>query len=311
MNRHVHSGRRALGLALVALTAFLWGTIPVGLKMLVQWMSVYNISWFRFLLAASAFAPIVAVKHGWRSVAGLRRMPVLFLICIGSLVANNLLYQLGLLYISPGTAQIVIQLNPLFMLIGGMIIYREVFNRFQWLGIAVLIVGLILFFNTRYGDLIHDFGNYTIGVLLVVLAAVLFTVYMLSQKQLLMVMPPETILLLIYAGGVGLLLPTARPADAFRLEGYQAAILGCVALMTVVSYWSFGEALQHIEASRSGIVLALTPLVTVTANDLLAPVLPHVLTRERLNAFSILGAVLVISGSIISAIGKRSTPLRD
>ena len=82
--------------------------------------------------------------------------------------------------------------------------------------------------------------------------------------------------------------------------------------MTVVSYWSFGEALKHIEASRSGIVLALTPLVTVAANDIFASIAPHVLTSERLNPLSVVGAVLVVAGSMLSAVVRRTRfPGRD
>lgn len=48
---HQTSGRWRLGLTLSLLTAFLWGVLPVALKMTLQVLDIYTIVWFRFSLA--------------------------------------------------------------------------------------------------------------------------------------------------------------------------------------------------------------------------------------------------------------------
>ena len=133
----------------------MWGTIPIGLKMLVQWMSVYTISWYRFLFSAMVLFPIVLRRYGFRTVLDIKKLPVLF------------------------------------------------------------------------------------------------AVYMLTQKQQLILFAPKTILLVIYFAGIGVLFPLAKPGILFEFEGYQLGVLGGVSPMTGVSFWSFSGSTKHIEASRS------------------------------------------------------------
>ena len=138
---------------------------------------------------------------------------------------------------------------------------------------------------------------------------ILFAVYMLTQKQQLILFAPKTILLVIYFAGIGVLFPLAKPGILFEFEGYQLGVLGGVSPMTVVSYWSFSGSMKHIEASRSSVVLAMTPLITFTANEVFASILPHVLVSESLNTLSLAGAFLVVAGSVISAVvRKRRAP---
>ena len=51
MNQHVPSGRQLLGVALALFTSYTWATIPIILKLLVQWVDVYTLTWFRFQVA--------------------------------------------------------------------------------------------------------------------------------------------------------------------------------------------------------------------------------------------------------------------
>ena len=105
------------------MTALLWGTMPVVLKMLVGWLDVYTLSWARFVIAGVLLVPIVLRRHGWRSIYAAVRRPVLILMCVAGLTGNYVLYQSGLRYISPDTAQIVVQLSPVFVLLGGATIW--------------------------------------------------------------------------------------------------------------------------------------------------------------------------------------------
>src|SRR3546814_8058953 len=51
-------------------------------------------------------------------------------------------YLLGVQYTSPANAQLLIQLAPLLMALGGIVVFRERFNAWQWLGLAVIVIGL-------------------------------------------------------------------------------------------------------------------------------------------------------------------------
>jgi drug/metabolite transporter (DMT)-like permease len=246
-------------------------------------------------------AAVVARRHGLRAVLAARRSPILILVCIAGLSGNYLLYQSGLRFISPDTAQVMVQLSPVFVLIGGLILYRETFSPLQWLGFVILMTGMVLFLNPHYRELFFEIGDYAFGVLLVLVAAILWAAYMLAQKQLLASMAPETILLVIYAAGSVVLLPWARPAAVFALENHRLTLLLAVTVMTMASYLSFGAAMNHLEASRLGVVVALTPLLTVAVTALAASLFPGTPVASRLNALSVAGAVMVVIGSMLSA----------
>ena len=305
MNRHKVSGRRGLGLALALFTALVWGTMPVALKLLVGWLDAYTLSWSRFLAAGLLIAPVVLRRHGVSALAAAARQPLLMLACVVGLTGNYVLYQTGLRSISPDTAQVIVQLSPMLALIGGLVIFRETFSRLQWAGFATLIAGILLFFNARYDELLVHAGDYSLGVLLVTIAAVFWAVYMLAQKQLLVQLAPETILLVTYLVSAALLLAVARPGRLLALGAPQLALLAAVALATLLSYLSFGEAMNHLEASRMGAVVAVSPLLTLAATWLLATAAPGIIVVEHLNGISVVGAVLVVAGSMTTTLAGR------
>jgi drug/metabolite transporter (DMT)-like permease len=76
-------------------------------------------------------------------------------------------------------------------------------------------------------------------------------------------------------------------------------------LNTLMAYGAFAEALEHWEASRVSAVLALTPLVTLVAVWAVSLLAPTLIAPERLTALSVLGAILVVAGSVAVAIGKN------
>ena len=292
-----------LGLSLALCTALIWGALPVVLKVLVQWVDVYTLAWTRFLLAGALLTPILVRQYGWRVLGGVRRAPLLMLVCIGGLCGNYVTYLTSLRYVSPGAAQVVMQLTPMLVLLGGLVISRETFTRTQWLGFGLLVLGIGLFLHHRYGVLLSDMSAYTGGVLLLVLSAGLWAAYILSQKQLQAYLPPEGVLLFVYAAGVVLMLPLGHPACLVDLDGMQLGVLGLASVMTVTSYVCFGTALNHLEASRTGVVVALTPLMTMGNATLMARIFPDLLGSEGLTVFGWVGVAMVIFGSMLGALG--------
>lgn len=301
MNRHQVTGRRTLGLLLALFTALIWGTLPVVLKVLVQWVEVYTLAWARFLVAGLLLGPLLLARYGWRSVLQVRHMPWLMLICIVGLCGNYVTYMSSLQFVSPGAAQVVIQLAPMFVLLGGLLIFGEKFYSRQWWGLLVLIIGMLLFFNLRYADLLQSvYGG---GILLVVLAAIFWASYIMAQKQMQVALPPEVVLFVIYVASVFILSPLAQPVSLLHLTIGQIGLVLLSAALTVISYVAFGTAMNHLEASRTGIVVALTPLITMGNAYLAATFLTDLIVPEPLNGLSVVGAVLVVLGSALGTLG--------
>ena len=303
MNVHKPTGRWRLGLTLSFVTAFFWGLAPIALKRLLDSMDVYTITWYRFLLAGGLLLVPVVRRYDFMSAMKLQRTRRLLLAAtILSLCFNHILYLLGLNYISPSTVQVVFQLAPIIMLLGSLVFFNERLAPSQWMGFGVLLVGLLLFFNRRLDELLFGFTDLTDGVILILAAVLTWTLYALAQKQLLKTLPSAIFTLLVYLTATLLFLPFAHPTQLFSLNRTSVLLLAFCAFSTLISWCSFAEALNHVEASRVSMILALTPLITVTAMAFGGNLLPNVIQPEQLNSLSIVGTILVVTGSMVVAL---------
>ncbi len=306
MNMHKSSGHWRLGLTLALVTTLLWGILPIALKRLLDSMDPYTITWYRFLVAAVVQFFFIARKNDFPSKETLRGLtPFLLILAIFSLCGNYILYIIGLNYLSPSTATVLIQLAPVFLLLGGLFVFKEHFNIRQWIGFAILIFGLMLFFNNRLDELISSFGDYTTGVILIVAAAITWAVYALSQKQLLSSLSSELILFFIFFSGVLLFLPFARLSTLSYLTRFELLLLGFCAINTMIAYSCFAKALDHWEASRVSAVLSTTPLITMGGMACCAIFFPGFINPEQHNLLSIAGACLVVCGSFLCALVRH------
>jgi len=306
MTLHQASGRWKLGLLLALLTAALWATLPVALKIALVAVDPWTLTWFRFVFATVALGGWLL----WRGRLGAFRGLTshhwwLLLIAAVMLIGNYVLYLFGLAYTSPANAQLLIQLAPLLMAVGGIVVFRERFGGGQWLGLALLLVGLALFFHDQLRQLAAS-PDYVLGSVLVLLAAVVWAAYALIQKQLLLRLGSPLILLFIYVVASLALWPLASPSQLVALSSVQWLALLYCALNTLGAYGAFAEALAHWEASRVSLVLAVTPLLTLLTVEVTHHLAPQLVQAEVVGALGLLGALLVVGGSALtSMLGRR------
>ncbi len=300
---HQASGRSVYGFMLALVTAVLWGMLPIALKHLLVDLTANTITWIRFLVAALFVSAVLWQQKAVPSVRGLsRKATILLSIAIAGLLSNYILYLMGLHLLTAETAQVVIQLAPFLMMMGGIFIFREQLLLWQKIGATLLVIGLLLFFNERLVLLLTQFGQDSIGVLLVIVAAVTWACYALAQKQLLMTFNSQQIMWFIYLAGALCFLPVADLSPVLSLSGLQWGLLAFCCLNTIVAYGAFAEALEHWEASKVSAVLAITPLLTILFANIVSWLFPDAAPAQTLNLWSIAGALLVVSGSAITAL---------
>ena len=309
MALHQASGRWKLGLAMALLTAFSWATLPVALKITLEQLDPYTLTWFRFLVAAAVMSAWLGAREGFGVFTGLgRRRWLLLLVAALGLIGNYVFYLLGVQHTTPGNAQLLIQLAPLLMALGGIFIFRESYRPAQWLGLGVIAGGLALFFRDQVSNS-GSGSDYALGSALIVIAAIVWAVYALLQKQLLTRLSSPAIQVFIYVLAAIVLLPLARPAALLALDARHAWLLGFCALNTLVAYAAFAEALAHWQASRVSAILAATPLLSLAAIAIVHALSPESIAAERVGALGYAGALLVVVGSGMSSLlGAPATP---
>ncbi len=301
------TGRWQLGFTMSLTTAVLWGFLPIALKVALTGMDVYTITWWRFAVSMLALGAFLA----WRGQlprlrdAGWSASMVLG-IALVMLLANYVLYLIALDLTTPSVAQIVIQLAPLLLLLGGVFVFRERFLPRQWLGFTMLGIGLLLFFNNRLPELTRPTQGLGLGVALMVVAAIAWAIYGLAQKQLLTVFTSRQVLWMLYVGASIALLPTAAPMAVLKMDGLQLSMLAFCCANTVIAYGAFGEALHYWDVSRVSAVLTTAPLFTMASMWLVDRLGWELLPPEGLNAWSIVGALAVVGGSMTCALAGRA-----
>ncbi|MEH6583392.1 MAG: DMT family transporter [Halioglobus sp.] len=295
-----------LGLTFSLVTAIMWGGLPIALKVVLGEMDSLTVTWYRFSISAV----IALLWYGRHSVDAIRRLlsPPLWplsLLAIAGLLANYIFYLLGLDQTTAEAAQILIQLAPLMLLVGSVWLFKEPFSALQWLGVMAFTLGLLLFFHHRLRALASVEESYLLGMLLLILASITWASYGLAQKQLLKQVKANDLLLLIYIAGALCFLPGSSPGQIQQLDGFGLIVLAFVSLNTIIAYSSFGLAMTHWEASRVSAVITLAPLLTLFFVFLSNGFYPGFIQTEPLDWVNWLGAVLVVGGSTLAALGNR------
>ncbi|MEM1391766.1 MAG: DMT family transporter [Cyanobacteria bacterium P01_D01_bin.116] len=303
---HKTSGRWQFGLALSLITVLLWGVLPISLSITLQGLDVYTLTWFRFLVSFCLLAIYLKWRGNLPTISQLRSTSwKLLIIATIFLAINYILFVKGLAMTSPSNAEVLIQLAPVIMGLGGLVIFKERYSLFQWIGISILTIGFLLFFNEQLSNLITVQSTYLFGSGLIMVAAVAWSIYALAQKQLLQSLSSAHIMLIIYGGCALIFTFVSSPITIFTLNLLQGGMLLFCALNTLIAYGAFAEALEHWEASRVSAVLALTPLVTLLSSWLVSEISPNLIAAEHFTIFGIIGAILVVCGSTAIALGKR------
>jgi len=309
---HQTSGRWKLGLLLSLTTAVFWGMLPIALKGVLVAIDAVTITWYRFIVSLLVVAFVLYRRNRLPDFAWIKtpKTLLLFVIVILGLSSNYVLYLLGLDLVTASAAQIVIQIAPMLLLLGGLLIFKEKFSLLQWIGVLVFVIGLVLFFNHRIDDILTsatDSGDsrYGWGLLLIVMAAITWAAYALAQKQLLMKYGSQQVMFIAYIAASVLFLPGAQILSVIALTFTQWGLLIFCCLNTLVAYGCFAEALDHWEASRVGAVLAITPLLTIIFAYLTNQLFPQYIAIESLNWISLTGAGILIVGSLTAALAKK------
>lgn len=306
---HQVSGRSRLGLALSLVTVLLWGFLAIALKIVLQELDPFTVTWFRFTVSGGVLGAYLALQKRLPTWQQLKKVSLpIFLIAVGGLSLNYILFLIGLGKTSANNAQVLTQIAPVMMGLASLIIFKEKFNYKQWIGVAVLICGLVLFSHEQVRSLVSSLDTYTYmwGNVLLFFGAIVWAFYGLAQKQLLLNLPSTSVMLCLYLSAATLFAPMAHPAKLLNLSGSHLAVLMFCAFNTLIAYGAFAAALEHWEASRVSVVLTLTPLVTLAASVILPNFVPQLLSPTPLTSLGYIGAIAVVCGSLVISLSANS-----
>ncbi len=306
-NLHVISGRRGYGFFLTLLACTLWGLFPIAVKSVLVELDPYTVSFYRFLFASAVLLPFLYSRRQLKGIyqIGNTRLRLVLLACGCLLIGNYLFYTFGVGHITPEATQVIIQLATVLLLVSSVFLFGEAFTRTQWLGCAVFLCGLVIFFYPRIVAMVDGFNTYTLGMGLITLAAITWTSYAILQKQLLIHFSSSQVMIVVYLLGILAFLPLSSPGDITSLSSVNIGLLIFCGTSTLLGAGSFAEALAHLEASKISAMMTTLPIFTLVFMWGLSFFPWFNIVAEPMSATTLIGAVVVVSGALMVALKRE------
>lgn len=260
-----------LPLAAVGVTLVLWASAFVAIRHLADTFSAGPLSLGR-LLVGSLCLGVVALGRGVPRPTGRQWVS---LVAIGVLWFGvyNVALNAGEQHVDAGTAVMLIQVSPVLVALLAATFLGERFTVHLAVGLALAFggVALIATASDSTGD------RSVLGVVLCLVAAVVYAVSLVLQKPLVAGLPAVHVTWIACTVGAVVCLPFAgglvdEARDASAADLWWVVYLGV--FPTAIAFTTFAYALRTMTASNLGVTTYLVPPITIVMGWLLLDEVP-------------------------------------
>ena len=292
------------GILLSLVTALLWGVLPIFLKITLQGFHAGTISWFRFVFAFLLLAGILQWKEH-KPLDILRKPPWMGIVGGACLSANYYWVTVAVDLSGPSNMAVLIQTASIFLVLVGVFVFHEHLTLRQVLGMFVAGVGLFLFFHDQQSRILET-GDYFYANFLIVLAALVWVGYMVSQKFLSRQYGAQSLNLLVYAVATLTLIGGGEWAD-FTRAGLTAwlSLIFC-GINTLLAYGTLAEAVKYIPLALISVIISLNPLITLLGMKILPQIGFAGLQADPVGSLGYFGGAVAVTGVVL--VVYRVTP---
>jgi len=294
----------AKGLFYAGLTALLWGVLAIALKFTVNTLDPLSVVWFRFSFSFVTLLVWMLIFDR-KDISLLKRPPYKALIAAFFLGLNYLGFISGVKYTSPSNAQVFIQLGSVGFALAGIFIYKEKVGWKHIAGFILVVTGIAIFYYQQLAALKGINGNYTKGILLVSGGGIAWAVFASIQKGLVAKLGPNQLNLVIYGFCSLIFLPFIDIKQIMNQNLTEWLVLIFLGLNTVLAYGFLAIAIKYAEATKVSVIIALNPILTFAGMAFLAVLEVSWIAFEHFTFLSIVGAVTVLAGAIITILSRK------
>nr|WP_245976222.1 DMT family transporter [Amycolatopsis palatopharyngis] len=285
--------------AAVVLTVVLWASSFVAIRGVGHALSPAPLALLRLAVAGVALTVLMVLRH--RRVPRIPTSPK----SLRLIVAYGVLWLAGYTvvlnaaerHVDAGTAAMLVNSAPLLVAFGAGLLLGEGFPRTLIAGSFVALAGIVVIGLGSSGD------SDLIGVLLCILAAILYAAGVLIQKVTLRSVDGATVTWLGCVIGTAVLLPWVPQLVDELASASQGAILGAVYLglvPTAIGFSTWAYALHRMDAGRLSATTYAVPAVAVLLSWLLLSEMP--------TAYGLIGGAICLLGVAISRYRPRRAP---
>ena len=281
---------------LLLAAVIIWGWTFVATKICLEFMTPMELVAGRFLIGLPILYALIRYLK-------IRLLPVerdrWMLLAVSVVVLAHFIVQVvGLKYTTASKTGWMITITPLVTAVLSALFLRERLSFWQWGGIAVATLGVVLLIGNGDFSSLANFAN--IGDWLVLLSAHTWAVYSILSRRLIPERAPlaTTFLAFLPLAAVSVLwsfifAETSNASGTSHHGLMDMSVAGWVSLIFLgtlgtLSQWFWQTAIARIGAARAGVYLYLEPVATTA---LAVPLL-----NEPMSTYLILGALLILGG---------------
>ena len=202
-----------LPVAAGGVTLVMWASAFVVIRHLAGDVSPGALGAGRLLVAALVVLPLV-LRRGWVRPTR-REWTLLALGGIGWFGVYNLALNAGEQHVDAGTAAMIIQIGPVIVALLAVPLFGERLHAWLLAGMVVGFAGVAVIARGSTTDA----GASVLGVVLVLVAAVMYAVGVLTQKVLLRRLPSVQVVFVSFLTGAAICVPFASDLPVRRRRG--------------------------------------------------------------------------------------------
>ncbi len=294
---HSAGRRRALGAALVALSAAGFGAMPIFARQAyAAGVDQYGVLFPRFVIAAVLLG-VLAVMRGAKLPAGKHIVTLAILGGVGY-VGQSMLYYTGLHHASAGLMALLLYAYPFIVAVLAAMLLHERFGSRKAIALPIAAIGLVLTIGGGSGS--------PFGITLGLGAALIYSFYIVGGTRVMRQVDPliaSSIVCAAAAVSLGLVtfarwaigLPLALPHDA---AGWTP-VISIALVSTVLAISMFLVGLKWLGASLTSVLSTLEPVVSVLLGALVLD--------ETVSALQATGGAIVLGAAIWLALEPART----
>ncbi len=296
------------GIFFASITTFLWGILAIGQKVMLDYADPFTIVGSRFFVAFSILL-IYFLLYNRKELVSLKKPPFLIIIAGIALGINYIGCLKGLEYTTPGNVQILMQTSPLILLVVSFLFFKENISRTQLVGIIIVVLGLVIFYNDQLQAFANNKDAYNIGILFVMMAAIAWVFYAIIQKVLVKKYHPQLLNMIMYLVPLLGVLPFVDFTVFAKLNLWQTILLIALGLNTLVAYGSLSVAFKYTQANKVSLIITIAPVITVVCMSIISIMEVTWIEHEILSLESSIGAAIIVLGVMTTKFSIKSKKL--
>lgn len=281
----------------IVMTAFLFGTMEVALKLSGSALDSFQLTFLRFFIGGLLLLPF-AIAEIRRTKVKLTAKDFGYLLYVGILAIplSMLFFQLGVMRCNASTASVLISFNTLFTMLFAHFMTDEKLKKGNAIVLVLGLGGLI--FMVKPWNM--QAGNTVIGVIFMLLAALFFGWYTVAGKISIkkMGIMAQTSFSFILGSLVLLIIIVAMGKPVFDGVAENWISVAYVSVfVTGLGYFCYFKAIEYSDATTGSIAFFLKPAI--------APVIAVIVLGETILWNTYIGIALFLLASFLNIQMKR------